>query len=132
MPPSARLLLRGRAAGTTARAIRHYEQAGLLRSRRADSGYRVYDEVALVRVRNIRYLLSAGLTLDDVRHFPPCLDGDVAAADPAPDKLAVAAPEAPPPDPALSAARRLWNRALAGACHVRAVIGRRSPCPARS
>lgn len=31
----------------------------------------------MVRVRDIRYLLSAGLTLDDVRVFLPCLDGDV-------------------------------------------------------
>ncbi|MFE6668743.1 MerR family transcriptional regulator [Streptomyces sp. NPDC057697] len=68
--------------GTSARALRHYEQAGLISSDRAPNGYRVYDEPAVVRVRNIRYLLTAGLTLDDVRVFLPCLDGDVAAAQP--------------------------------------------------
>lgn len=79
-----------RATGTTARALRHYEQAGLLSSERASNGYRVYDELAVVRVRNIRHLLAAGLTLDDVRVFLPCLDGDVAAAPPSDKGLQVA------------------------------------------
>ncbi|TXS04994.1 MerR family transcriptional regulator [Streptomyces sp. col6] len=79
------------ATGTTARALRHYEQAGLISSERAPNGYRVYDERAVVRVRNIRYLLAAGLTLDDVRVFLPCLDGDVASAPPSERGLRVAA-----------------------------------------
>ncbi|MFB8085901.1 MerR family transcriptional regulator [Streptomyces sp. NPDC055992] len=79
------------ATGTTARALRHYEQAGLISSQRAPNGYRVYDERAVVRVRNIRYLLAAGLTLDDVRVFLPCLDGDVASAPPSERGLRVAA-----------------------------------------
>ncbi|KOT41330.1 MerR family transcriptional regulator [Streptomyces caelestis] len=78
------------AAGTTARALRHYEQAGLISSERAANGYRVYEERTVVRVRNIRYLLAAGLTLDDVRVFLPCLDGDVAAAPPSAKGLRVA------------------------------------------
>ncbi|WP_405943134.1 MerR family transcriptional regulator [Streptomyces sp. NBC_00207] len=79
-----------RATGTTARALRHYEQAGLISSERASNGYRVYDETAVVRVRNIRSLLAVGLTLDDVRVFLPCLDGDVAAAPPSDKGLRVA------------------------------------------
>jgi DNA-binding transcriptional MerR regulator len=79
-----------RAAGTTVRALRHYEEAGLISSERAHNGYRVYDERAVVRVRNIRHLLSVGLTLDDVRVFLPCLDGDVAAAPPSAKGLRVA------------------------------------------
>ncbi|WP_369389706.1 MerR family transcriptional regulator [Streptomyces sp. CG1] len=67
------------ATGATPRALRHYEQAGLIASRRAANGYRVYDAGTAVRVRNIRYLLDAGLTLDDVRVFLPCLDGDLTA-----------------------------------------------------
>ncbi|MFB7508123.1 MerR family transcriptional regulator [Streptomyces broussonetiae] len=67
------------ATGTTPRALRHYEQAGLIASERAANGYRVYAAAAAVRVRNIRHLLDAGLTLDDVRVFLPCLDGDVTA-----------------------------------------------------
>ncbi|MBQ0863410.1 MerR family transcriptional regulator [Streptomyces sp. A73] len=79
-----------RRTGTTARALRHYEQAGLLISERAPNGYRVYDAAAEVRVRNIRYLLDAGLTLEDVGFFAPCLDGDLAAAPPSPEGLRVA------------------------------------------
>lgn len=78
------------ATGTTARALRHYEQVGLISSERASNGYRLYDERTVVRVRNIRHLLAAGLTLDDVRVFLPCLDGDVAAAPPSDQGLRVA------------------------------------------
>ncbi|POX65382.1 MerR family transcriptional regulator [Streptomyces sp. Ru62] len=67
------------ATGTTPRALRHYEQQGLITSARAANGYRAYDTGTAVRVRNIRRLLEAGLTLDDVRAFLPCLDGDVTA-----------------------------------------------------
>ncbi|MBB5928031.1 DNA-binding transcriptional MerR regulator [Streptomyces echinatus] len=67
------------ATGTTPRALRHYEQQGLITSTRAANGYREYDARTAVRVRNIRRLLEAGLTLDDVRAFLPCLDGDVTA-----------------------------------------------------
>jgi DNA-binding transcriptional MerR regulator len=76
--------------GTTARALRHYEQAGLISAERAPNGYRSYEDSAVVRVRNIRYLLAAGLTLDDVRVFLPCLDGDMAAAPPSDKGLRVA------------------------------------------
>jgi DNA-binding transcriptional MerR regulator len=76
--------------GATPRALRHYEQAGLIASERAPNGYRTYDEHAAVRVRNIRCLLAAGLTLDDVRVFLPCLDGDVASAPPSAKGLQVA------------------------------------------
>jgi DNA-binding transcriptional MerR regulator len=79
------------ATGTTPRALRHYEQAGLITSERAANGYRFYDPATAVRVRNIRRLLDAGLTLDDVGVFLPCLDGDVTAG-PASDRaLQVAA-----------------------------------------
>ncbi|MEU6670129.1 MerR family transcriptional regulator [Streptomyces sp. NPDC046727] len=67
------------ATGTTPRALRHYEQQGLITSTRAPNGYRVYDPGTTIRVRNIRWLLEGGLTLDDVRVFLPCLDGDVTA-----------------------------------------------------
>lgn len=79
-----------RVTGTTTRALRHYEQEGLIASRREANGYRDYDEGAVTRVRNIRQLVDAGLTLDDVRHFLGCLDGDVLGAPPSPAGLAVA------------------------------------------
>ncbi len=78
------------ATGASARSVRHYERAGLITSERAANGYRVYDERAVARVRNIRYLLAAGLTVEDVRVFVPCLDGDVAAGPPSGRGLRVA------------------------------------------
>ncbi len=79
-----------KATGTTPRAVRHYEQAGLISSERAANGYRIYDERTVVRVRNIRFLLAAGLTLDDAQVFLPCLDGDMAAVPPSDAGLRVA------------------------------------------
>lgn len=78
------------ATGVTPRALRHYEQEGLISSTRATNGYRDYDERAATRVRNIRYLLAAGLTLDDVRAFAGCLDGDMSTAPPSPSGLRIA------------------------------------------
>ncbi|MEV3968277.1 MerR family transcriptional regulator [Streptomyces sp. NPDC050698] len=77
--------------GTTPRALRHYEQAGLITSERAANGYRLYDAGTAVRVRNIRQLLDVGLTLDDVQVFLPCLDGDVTAGAASEKGLRVAA-----------------------------------------
>jgi len=75
-----------RATGASPRALRFYEEQGLLRSQRATNGYRTYSEDTVARVRSIRYLLAAGLTLADAAHFRCCLDGDLttsAAASPA-------------------------------------------------
>ncbi|MES4902774.1 MULTISPECIES: MerR family transcriptional regulator [unclassified Streptomyces] len=79
-----------KATGVTPRALRHYEQAGLITSSREHNGYRDYDERAAVRVRNIRHLLAVGLTLDDVRCFLPCLDGDMTRAKPSQEGLDIA------------------------------------------
>ncbi|MFF0727332.1 MerR family transcriptional regulator [Streptomyces sp. NPDC004134] len=65
-------------AGTTVRALRYYEQQGLLHPRRAPNGYRKYEETAVGRVGNIKLLLSLGLTAQDVRAFLPCLDQEIA------------------------------------------------------
>ncbi|MEV7025057.1 MerR family transcriptional regulator [Kitasatospora sp. NPDC093558] len=77
-------------AGTTARALRHYEQAGLLTAGRASNGYREYGEADAVRVRNIRALVGAGLTLEDLRPLLSCLDGDVMAQPPSARVLGIA------------------------------------------
>ncbi|RSS46888.1 MerR family transcriptional regulator [Streptomyces sp. WAC08241] len=79
-----------RRTGVSARALRHYEKAGLVTSSRAANGYRVYEEGAVTRVANIRYLLDAGLTLDDVSAFRSCLDGDVPSVPPSARGLEIA------------------------------------------
>lgn len=63
--------------GTTTRALRFYEEQGLLTCERTSSGYRTYDETAVKQVRNIRELLDIGFTIDDVRAFLPYLDRDL-------------------------------------------------------
>ncbi|MFJ4670648.1 MerR family transcriptional regulator [Kitasatospora purpeofusca] len=55
------------AAGTTPRALRFYEQRGLLPPPdRSASGQREYESQTVVRVRVIRALLALGLTVDDL------------------------------------------------------------------
>ncbi|EIV93538.1 MerR family transcriptional regulator [Frankia sp. QA3] len=60
--------------GTTTRALRYYEERGLLQPSRAPGGYRDFDEDAVVRVGNIRDLVASGFTLADVRSFLAFLD----------------------------------------------------------
>jgi DNA-binding transcriptional MerR regulator len=57
--------------GTTIKALRYYEQEGLLHPRRAN-GYRDYDEATVTVVGDIRLLMSLGLTAADARAFLAC------------------------------------------------------------
>ncbi|MGW0663989.1 MerR family transcriptional regulator [Streptodolium elevatio] len=63
------------AAGTTPRALRFYEERGLLPPpARSTSGQRVYDLTDVIRIRAVRELLGLGLTIEDVRGFASRLD----------------------------------------------------------
>ncbi|WP_148589546.1 MerR family transcriptional regulator [Streptomyces sp. WAC01526] len=73
------------AAGMTPRALRYYEQQGLVTARRTPSGHRVYDEEDIRRLRAVRELRDAGLTVGDVQAFAHLL-GRV-PADEMPDLL---------------------------------------------
>ncbi|MFC5744397.1 MerR family transcriptional regulator [Actinomadura rugatobispora] len=68
------------AAGTTPRALRFYEQRGLLPPPpRTASGQRLYGPREIARIRIIRRLLGLGLTVEDIRrcaHRLDLLDGD--------------------------------------------------------
>ncbi|OHV33909.1 MULTISPECIES: MerR family transcriptional regulator [Pseudofrankia] len=64
-----------RAVGATPRALRWYEQHGLIRAARTPAGYRDYSDSDLARIRNIRTLLSLGFTLEDIATFDAFLDG---------------------------------------------------------
>lgn len=66
--------------GTSPRSLRHYEQQGLLEPARDANGYRVYDDVAVIRAANIRDLLDTGLTTADVLQYDrrDCLDRPLA------------------------------------------------------
>jgi DNA-binding transcriptional MerR regulator len=65
------------AAGTTPRAMRFYEQRGLLPPPpRTRTGQRQYGEPEIARVRIIRELLALGLTIEDLRACANRLDLD--------------------------------------------------------
>jgi DNA-binding transcriptional MerR regulator len=55
-------------AGISTKAIRYYEQIGILTPpARTASGYRSYDEAALGRLRFVRAAQAVGLTLGEIR-----------------------------------------------------------------
>ncbi len=54
-------------SGASVRALRHYEQAGLLASVRGENGYRRFDPSAAAFVERIRILLRNGFTLEQIR-----------------------------------------------------------------
>ncbi|WP_327031489.1 MerR family transcriptional regulator [Micromonospora ureilytica] len=53
-----------RRTGTTVRALRYYESAGLVVPRRLSNGYREYDPIAERLVAQIRELMALGLTVE--------------------------------------------------------------------
>ena len=54
-------------AGVTVRALRHYEDEGLLHPERTASGYRCYGAADVERLQQILLLRSCGLSLGDIR-----------------------------------------------------------------
>jgi DNA-binding transcriptional MerR regulator len=64
-------------AGVTVRAVRYYESRGLVTPRREANGYRAYDEADVGVVREVRALLSLGMTAEETHPFVECLrDGN--------------------------------------------------------
>ncbi|MFC8621885.1 MerR family transcriptional regulator [Streptomyces anulatus] len=76
-------------AGTTTRTLRYYESRGLLPARRAENGYRSYDEGDLRLLRQIRTLQDFGFDLEETRPFVDCLRAGHPAGDACPASLAV-------------------------------------------
>ena len=67
-----------RAAGTTSRTLRHYDDIGLVKPARVGgNGYRFYDDRSLVRLQRVLLLRGLGLGLDAI--------ADVLAAQATPD-----------------------------------------------
>ncbi|GGS14512.1 MerR family transcriptional regulator [Streptomyces nojiriensis] len=76
-------------AGTSTRTLRYYESRGLLPARRADNGYRTYDEDDLRLLSQIRTLQDFGFELEETRPFVDCLRAGHPAGDSCPASLAV-------------------------------------------
>lgn len=65
--------------GASVRALRYYEEQGLLSPRRTPSGQRVYAADSVERVRLLRRLYGAGLTSKTIAALLPCVDTPSAA-----------------------------------------------------
>ncbi|TAJ49866.1 MAG: MerR family transcriptional regulator [Herbiconiux sp.] len=61
-------------AGVSPRALRYYEEQGLLTSERTPSGQRVYPDAAVERVQLIQQLFTAGLPSRSILRLLPCID----------------------------------------------------------
>ncbi|MFI6391067.1 MerR family transcriptional regulator [Nonomuraea sp. NPDC050547] len=62
-----------RRTGVSIRALRYYEEQGLLRPHRRSSGYREYADTDVRAVARIRTLLSAGLGTAVIAEVLPCM-----------------------------------------------------------
>jgi MerR family transcriptional regulator, thiopeptide resistance regulator len=68
-------------AGVTPRALRHYDQIGLLKpSHVGENGYRYYGEEAALRLQQILFYRELGLPLEEIKNIMGRRDFDVLAA----------------------------------------------------
>ncbi|GAA5075350.1 MerR family transcriptional regulator [Nocardia iowensis] len=63
-----------RGAGVSVRAVRYYEQQGLLTAERSPSGQRLYRQDAVTLVRFFQQMYAAGLTSRRIAELLPCWD----------------------------------------------------------
>ncbi|WP_433891973.1 MerR family transcriptional regulator [Streptomyces sp. CA-111067] len=63
-----------RGAGVSVRAVRYYEQQGLLSAERSPSGQRLYRQDAVTLVRFFQQMFAAGLTSRRITELLPCWD----------------------------------------------------------
>jgi DNA-binding transcriptional MerR regulator len=63
-----------RGAGVSVRAVRYYEQQGLLVAERSPSGQRLYRRDAISLVRFVQQMYAAGLTSRRIAELLPCFD----------------------------------------------------------
>ncbi|MFK4799748.1 MerR family transcriptional regulator [Streptomyces sp. MPA0124] len=63
-----------RGAGVSVRAVRYYEQQGLLVAQRSASGQRLYRQDAISLVRFFQQMFAAGLTSRRITELLPCWD----------------------------------------------------------
>ncbi|PDZ29495.1 MerR family transcriptional regulator [Bacillus toyonensis] len=60
--------------GVSERALRHYEEKGLLPSNRLTNGYRDFDKSAIEKVELIQMYLQLGLNLEKTARMLRCLE----------------------------------------------------------
>lgn len=62
--------------GVSVRALRYYEEKGVLRPERTPSGYRTFSNSDIRKVAHIQTLLAAGLGMDLIGQILACLSGE--------------------------------------------------------
>jgi DNA-binding transcriptional MerR regulator len=68
-------------AGVSVRTLHYYDQLGLLKpASRSASGYRFYDEAAVLRLQQIMFFRELGFGLDDIKNIVSQPDFDVLEA----------------------------------------------------
>ncbi|MFD7866342.1 MerR family transcriptional regulator [Streptomyces sp. NPDC059783] len=77
-----------RRTGVRTHQLRYYGAQGLLEADRGANGYRDYDEKAVLRVKQIRHLLGAGLSSEDIAYVLPCALGEAPELPGCPELLA--------------------------------------------
>ncbi|MFI6084884.1 MerR family transcriptional regulator [Streptomyces sp. NPDC051217] len=70
-----------------AHQLRYYEAQGLLEPDRGANGYREYGSDAVMTVTQIRKLLDAGLSTEEIAILLPCASGEAPDLEPCPDLL---------------------------------------------
>ena len=55
--------------GISKKALRVYEEAGLISARRNENNYREYAESDLVRIKNVQVLRELGFSLSDIQEI---------------------------------------------------------------
>ncbi|MFG2502172.1 MerR family transcriptional regulator [Streptomyces sp. NPDC048441] len=65
-----------RRTGVGTHQLRYYEAQGLLAPERGSNGYREYASDSVAKVRQIRNLLGAGLSTQDIASLLPCVLGE--------------------------------------------------------
>ncbi|NEW08496.1 MerR family transcriptional regulator [Paenibacillus sp. SYP-B3998] len=59
--------------GASIRSLRYYETKGLIVTEREDNGYRVFNKMAVERVKTIQFYLSLGFTTEQIESFLNCV-----------------------------------------------------------
>lgn len=77
-----------RRTGVRAHLLRYYEAQDLLGPGRGTNGYREYTDDAILTVTQIRRLLEAGLSTQDIGFLLPCATGAAPDLEPCPELLA--------------------------------------------
>ncbi|GHH75218.1 MerR family transcriptional regulator [Promicromonospora soli] len=70
-----------RGAGVSVRAVRYYEQQGLLVAERSASGQRLYPRGTVARVQFFQQMYAAGLSSRNIAELLPCVESGHTDAD---------------------------------------------------